>query len=196
MTLLDHFWQRLFDFVVSFLSLFFLLPLILLSALIAFLDTRENGFFLQTRVGQNGSYFKVIKIRTMRSSSFSSSVTVAGDLRITMSGRFFRRFKVDELPQLINVLLGHMSIVGPRPDVPGFADELQGSDRAFLLVKPGITGPASIKYKDEEYLLSRCDDPCWYNKNIIWPDKVRIGLDYIENWSLIGDFMYIVRTFR
>ena len=123
-----------------------------------------------------------------------STVTVSGDSRITYSGRVFRRFKIDELPQLINVLLGHMSIVGPRPDVPGFADQLQGYERLLLSIKPGITGPASLKYRNEELILSLQVDPISYNRSVIWPDKVQIGLAYIEHWSLSRDFLYILRT--
>ena len=105
-----------------------------------------------------------------------------------------RKYKLDELPQLFNIFLGDMSFVGPRPDVSGFADKLQGHDRRFLLLKPGITGPASIKYRNEELLLASVQDPEAYNSNVIWPDKVSINLHYMENWSLISDFVYIFLT--
>jgi lipopolysaccharide/colanic/teichoic acid biosynthesis glycosyltransferase len=113
---------------------------------------------------------------------------------ISRSGRFFRKYKLDELPQLFNVLLGSMSLVGPRPDVPGYADRLQGDDRVVLLLRPGITGPASIKYKDEESILAAVDDPESYNDRIIWPDKVRINREYVANYSLLRDLRYIVHT--
>jgi lipopolysaccharide/colanic/teichoic acid biosynthesis glycosyltransferase len=113
---------------------------------------------------------------------------------ISRSGRFFRKYKLDELPQLFNVLVGSMSLVGPRPDVPGYADRLQGDDRVILLLRPGITGPASIKYKDEESILAAADDPDAYNDRIIWPDKVKINREYFSNNSLLRDVRYIVHT--
>ena len=124
-----------------------------------------------------------------------TSVTVSDDPRISRSGRIFRNTKIDELPQLINVLLGHMSLVGPRPDVPGFADKLEGAERElFLSVRPGITGPATLKYRDEEALLAEVEDAEAYNRDVIFPDKVRINLEYVENWSFINDLKYIWRT--
>lgn len=113
---------------------------------------------------------------------------------ITRSGAFFRKYKLDELPQLFNVLIGDMSIVGPRPDVPGYADTLAGNDRVILALRPGITGPASIKYKNEETMLAAVDDPRAYNDRIIWPDKVRINKEYIRNYSLWRDIKYILQT--
>lgn len=184
--------KRLFDFAVSGFGLVMLSWLILLAYLIASIDTRENGFFLQVRVGRDGRLFKLIKIRTMRLSTENlSTVTTANDPRITPLGAFFRRLKIDELPQLINVFLGQMSLVGPRPDVPGFADLLVGEDRLMLSVRPGITGPASLKYRNEEKLLAVQDDPERYNKEVIWPDKVSINLDYIRTWSFGKDIRYI-----
>jgi lipopolysaccharide/colanic/teichoic acid biosynthesis glycosyltransferase len=109
-------------------------------------------------------------------------------------GRILRRTKIDELPQLWNVLKGDMSFVGPRPDVSGFADKLMGVERAVLSVRPGITGPASLKYSDEEVLLAKVEDPEVYNREVIWPDKVRINLMYIKNWSLVGDLRYLLQT--
>jgi len=115
-------------------------------------------------------------------------------MRITKSGKFFRDTKIDELPQLFNVFLGSMSFVGPRPDVKGYADNLEGEDRLLLTIRPGITGPASIKYKNEEELLSRQSDPKEYNDKVIWVDKVAINLEYIKNWSLKKDIKYIIKT--
>jgi lipopolysaccharide/colanic/teichoic acid biosynthesis glycosyltransferase len=125
-----------------------------------------------------------------------STVTTANDKRITKSGRFFRRYKIDELPQLINVLKGDMSFVGPRPDVPGYADKLEGEDRIILTIKPGITGPATLKYKNEEEILAKVEDPVKYNNEVIWPDKVKINKEYIKNWSLKKDIEYILKTIK
>lgn len=169
--------------------------LIGLAWLAATLDTRANGFFLQERVGRGGRRFRVIKLRTMRvDPSVSTNVTTARDARITPIGRLLRRAKLDELPQLINVLKGDMSFVGPRPDVPGFADVLEGNDRVILTVRPGITGPATLKYRNEEELLAQVADPEAHNRDVIWPDKVRINREYVTNWSLRGDLYYIWRT--
>lgn len=123
-----------------------------------------------------------------------SSVTVAGSSDITFFGRFMRKFKIDELPQLFNVFIGKMSFVGPRPDVPGFADCLTGPDRRMLQLKPGITGPASIKYRNEESILASVDDPFLHNQYVIWPDKVRINIDYLDKCSLFYDLKLIFLT--
>lgn len=187
--------KRFFDLIFSFLGLLLLGWIILIAYILASVDTSTNGFFLQDRVGKGGRLFKVIKIRTMRpNAEISTTVTTATDVRISSLGRIFRKFKIDELPQLINVFLGHMSFVGPRPDVPGFADCLEGEERLLLSVRPGITGPASLKYRDEELLLATQNDPDRYNKEVIWPDKVRINLDYIRTWSLTKDIKYIWKT--
>ncbi len=123
-------------------------------------------------------------------------VTTSNDRRITKSGAFFRRTKIDELPQLFNVLIGDMSFVGPRPDVPGYADRLEGEARAILELRPGITGPASLKYKNEEEILAQQKDPKMYNDTVIWPDKVAINLEYIQNWSFKKDMEYIFQTIK
>jgi lipopolysaccharide/colanic/teichoic acid biosynthesis glycosyltransferase len=117
-------------------------------------------------------------------------------MRITKNGKFFRDTKIDELPQLFNVLFGTMSFVGPRPDVEGYADKLEGEDRLVLTVRPGITGPASLKYKNEEDILAKVDNPKEYNDKVIWPDKVKINMEYIQNWSLKKDIEYIVKSIR
>lgn len=184
--------KRLFDLTLSATGLVLAGWLILLAWLAASIDTRSNGFFTQKRVGRQGRVFTVVKIKTMRpDASLTTTVTQSGDPRITSLGRFFRKTKIDELPQLWNVLLGQMSFVGPRPDVPGFADRLEGEERLMLSIRPGITGPATLKYKEEESLLAAADDPEAYNREVIWPDKVRINLDYIRNWSLLWDVRYI-----
>ena len=187
--------KRAFDLFGAVLGLMLSWWLILFAWFVATIDTRSNGLFIQTRVGRGGCLFKVLKIKSMRSTaSINTTVTQRGDPRITRLGAFFRSTKIDELPQLWNVLLGHMSFVGPRPDVPGFADRLDGDSRALLSIRPGITGPATLAYRNEEELLAQQDDPETFNREVIWPDKVRINLDYIRNWSLRGDLQYIIDT--
>lgn len=187
--------KRAFDILVSFIGLVLTGWLIILAWLVASIETRSNGFFIQGRVGRGGKLFFVIKIKTMYpQSQNASTVTTINDARISRSGWFFRRTKIDELPQLINVLVGQMSLVGPRPDVPGFADFLKGGDLIVLSVRPGITGPATIKYRDEETLLAQQDDPEQYNRDIIFPDKVRINREYVENYSFCKDLYYICKT--
>ena len=147
------------------------------------------------RVGKEGHLFRILKIRTMKTDFENMTlITTSKDKRITMLGKLFRKYKVDEIPQLINILIGDMSFVGPRPDVPGYADELEGDDRIILTVRPGITGPAAIKYRDEGELLQSQADPQRYNDNIIYPDKVRINKEYVMNYSFINDVKYILKT--
>lgn len=187
--------KRTFDLTFSILGLILTGWIIIIAFIIASVETKSNGFFIQKRVGKDGKVFNVIKIKTMKPvEGLNSTVTTSNDLRITKSGKFFRKTKIDELPQLINVLLGQMSFVGPRPDVPGYADKLIGEDRIILSVRPGITGPATIKYKNEEELLARVEDPEKYNKEVIYPDKVRINKEYVQNYSFWKDIMYIIKT--
>lgn len=188
--------KRTFDLVGSFIGLILLSWLIILAFALASIDTGRNGFFVQTRVGKNGRHFKVIKIRTMKDiTGIDTTVTAGNDPRITRLGAFFRRTKIDELPQLINVLLGQMSFVGPRPDVPGYYDQLPDDDKRILLsVRPGITGPATLKYRTEEEILATVDEPETYNRDVIFPDKVRINREYVENYSFINDLRYIWAT--
>lgn len=188
--------KRLFDITASGFGLLALSWLIMLAWVIASVDTRANGFFMQRRVGRHGKLFSVVKIRTMRVDVVHDThVTQANDPRITRMGAFFRRTKIDELPQLWNVLVGDMSFVGPRPDVPGYADELPEAERKLLLsVRPGITGPATLAYRHEEQLLAQQADPQRYNDEVIYPDKVRINLDYIRHWRFRDDLRYILKT--
>ncbi len=187
--------KRVFDIVVAAIGLLLAWWLILIAALVARLDTGESGIFSQERVGRNGRCFKLMKIRTMKTSQTEqTTVTTDHDTRITHSGRFFRKTKIDELPQLFNVLIGQMSFVGPRPDVPGFADLLDGENRAILSLRPGITGPATLYYRDEEAMLAQADDPEAYNRDVVFPHKVRLNLDYIRNYSFLGDIKYIFQT--
>ena len=169
----------------------------LLAWIVATLETKSNGLFIQKRIGKEAKPFDIFKIKTMRSiEGEKSTVTTSSDVRITKSGKFFRRWKIDELPQLFNVLLGDMSFVGPRPDVSGFADMLEGRDKVLLSIRPGITGPASLKYKNEEALLAQEKDPERYNRDVIWADKVEINKTYIKEWSFAKDLGYILKTIK
>jgi lipopolysaccharide/colanic/teichoic acid biosynthesis glycosyltransferase len=187
--------KRGFDITLSSLGLIMTGWLILLAVIVATFETKSFGLFKQQRVGRNAKLITVYKIKTMNSvADNKSTITSKNDTRITSSGAFFRNTKIDELPQLWNVLTGDMSFVGPRPDVPGYADALEGEDRIVLTLRPGITGPASIKYKDEEEILERCADPTKYNDEVIWPDKVIINKEYIKNYSFLRDIEYIWKT--
>ncbi len=187
--------KRTFDIVGAGIGIVLTWWIILAAWIVASIETGSNGLFVQKRIGRDGKPFLVFKIKTMKPvKGLSTTVTVSGDSRITKSGYFFRKTKIDELPQLFNVLLGSMSFVGPRPDVPGYADVLEGDDRIVLTVRPGITGPASLKYKNEEALLAKQKDPERYNKEVIWPDKVKINKRYIQEWSLLKDLEYLIQT--
>ena len=150
--------------------------------------------FRQRRVGRNGRLFTMYKFRSMTVGHGGSSVSVAGESRITPLGAKLRHYKLDELPELWNVLIGDMSFVGPRPDVPGYADALKGEDREVLQLRPGITGPASLKYRDEEELLAKQSNPQRYNDEVIFPDKVRINRYYLHHYSFLKDIQMIFCT--
>lgn len=187
--------KRLFDILVSFLGLLVIWPLLLIVAVLIKIKMPGGPvIFRQKRIGQYGKPFTMYKFRSMTTGHNGSPVSVQGEERITPFGAKIRRYKIDELPELWNVLIGDMSLVGPRPDVPGYADKLVGDDRKILLLKPGITGPASLKYKDEEKLLASQNDPVKYNDEVIFPDKVRINREYLINRSLTGDIRIICKT--
>ena len=152
------------------------------------------AIFKQARIGRHGKPFTMYKFRTMTVNHSGSSVSVAGESRITPLGAVLRKYKIDELPELWNVLIADMSFVGPRPDVPGYADALTGDDREVLLLRPGITGPASLKYRNEEEILAAVDNPQIYNDTIIFPDKVRINRYYLHNYSFVSDIKMILCT--
>lgn len=185
--------KRGLDIIVSATALLLLWPVILMAWLMATRDTGASGFFHQQRVGRHGELFTVHKIRTMRPVA-GTSITAQGDARITPLGSKLRRYKIDELPQLWNVLKGEMSLVGPRPDVPGYMDKLTGMDREILDLRPGITGPATLKYRDEEAILAQVEDPQSFNDTVIWPDKVRINREYMDNYTLWRDVRYLLAT--
>jgi lipopolysaccharide/colanic/teichoic acid biosynthesis glycosyltransferase len=185
----------LFDRVVSFCGLLFLWPILAVVAVLIRIKMPGGPIiFKQQRVGRNGKLFTMYKFRSMKVAHSGSSISVAGESRITPLGAVLRKYKLDELPELWNVLIGDMSFVGPRPDVPGYADLLKGRDRDILKLRPGITGPASLKYRNEEQILAQVEDPVKYNDEVIFPDKVRINLYYLENQSLWMDIKLIVCT--
>jgi lipopolysaccharide/colanic/teichoic acid biosynthesis glycosyltransferase len=177
--------KRLFDIFLSALGLIFFGWFIFLCALISYFLAGKNGFFKQERVGQNGKLFFIYKIRTIDNSP-SKSFIVFSD--------FLRKNKIDELPQLLNVLEGSMSFVGPRPDIPGYADKLRGKERNILILKPGITGPATIFFRNEEELLNLQVDKEKYNREVIWPQKKLINLKYLEEYSFKKDIIYLYKT--
>ena len=189
-------WAKwLFDRIMSLVGLIILSPVLLVVAIL--IRVKMPGgpvLFKQKRVGKEGKLFTMVKFRSMSVAHSGSSVSVAGESRITPLGAKLRKYKLDELPELWNVFIGDMSFVGPRPDVPGYADKLVGEDRVILKLRPGITGPASLKYRDEETLLATVEDPIRYNDEVIFPDKVRINKEYYYNWSFWQDIRYIVRT--
>jgi len=195
LTLCERAVKRGFDILFSVIGLTLTFWIIILAWIVASIDTRKSGFFKQTRIGRNGIPFNIIKIRTMKDvEDIDTVVTTRNDPRITACGLFFRRTKIDELPQLINVLLGNMSFVGPRPDVAGFANQLVGDDRVILSVRPGITGAATLMFRDEETLLANQKNPEEYNRTTLYPEKVRLNRIYIEKYSLMLDIGYILET--
>lgn len=185
----------LFDRLMALIGLVLLWPALLVVAVLVKCKMPGGSvIFKQQRVGRHGKRFTIYKFRTMTVGHGGSSVSVAGESRITPLGRWLRRYKLDELLELWCVLIGDMSFVGPRPDVPGYADKLQGEDRAVLNLRPGITGPASLKYRNEEELLAAQANPQQYNDEVIYPDKVRINLYYLHHYSLIKDLQMIFCT--
>lgn len=187
--------KYIFDRVMALVGLVVLWPVLAVVAVL--IRVKMPGgpvIFTQKRVGRGGKLFTMYKFRSMTVGHGGSSVSVAGESRITPLGAKLRHYKLDELPELWNVLIGDMSFVGPRPDVPGYADQLKGSDRDVLKLRPGITGPASLKYRDEEDLLARQPDPQRYNDEVIFPDKVRINLYYLRNYSFLKDIQMIFCT--
>lgn len=176
--------KRIFDIAFSFFLIVFFGWLVLFGFILASFDTKSSGFFLQQRVGQHGKLFTIYKLKTIHPKT----------RRITAIGNFLRKSKIDELPQLWNVLIGEMSFVGPRPDISGYYDKLQGEERKILELKPGITSPASIKYKREEEILAKEKNPLEYNDTVLFPDKVKMNLEYYYKRSFFGDLKIIANT--
>lgn len=212
----------LFDRIVAFFGLLFLWPVILVTAILVKIKMPGGpAFFVQKRVGKDGKLFNCHKFRSMTVNHNGSTVSVAGDSRITPFGAKLRHYKIDELPGLWDVLIGNMSFVGPRPDVPGYADKLEGDDRDVLKLRPGITGPATLKYRVEDEMIAKFvseikagqneqvskfenapdfsamsdqEIAVWYNDNVIYPDKVRLNCYYYRNYSFIKDIQMIFAT--
>lgn len=213
------FLKNIFDRTVAFVGLLCLWGVLAVVAVMIKVKMPGPVLFTQKRVGRGGKVFNCHKFRTMTVNHGGSTVSVAGESRITPFGAMLRKYKIDELPGLWDVLIGRMSFVGPRPDVPGYADTLQGEDREVLKLRPGITGPASLKYRNEEELIaafiqraktapkdvetqfgvdfSQMSDSQiaqWYNDKVIYPDKVRINLYYLHNYSFLMDIRMIFAT--
>ena len=189
--------KRLFDFIASLFGIIVFSPLLLFISIILILLEGFPIIFTQNRVGRYGNMFTVLKFRTMVIGSEympEGSVTTGCDKRITRIGKFLRKWKLDELPTLFNVMKGDMSFVGPRPEVPGYADKLEGNEQRLLKMRPGITGPATLKYSNEEELLAQVDMPQKYNDEVIFPDKVKINLEYMDNRNLMKDINIIIKT--
>lgn len=187
--------KYLFDRIMAFVGLIVLSPVLLVVWMLIRVKMPDGpAVFTQKRVGKDGKLFTMYKFRSMSAHHSGSTVSVAGESRITPLGAKLRRYKLDELPELWNVLIGDMSFVGPRPDVPGYADKLEGDDRRVLQLRPGITGPASLKYRDEEVLLASQANPQEFNDKVIYPDKVRINLYYLDHYSFLADIKMIFAT--
>ena len=203
------FLKRLFDIVASFFGLLLLWPVLVVTAILVKIKMPGGpAFFCQKRVGQGGKLFTCHKFRSMTVKHSGSTVSVAGDSRITPFGATLRHYKLDELPGLLDVLIGNMSFVGPRPDVPGYADKLEGDDRDVLKLRPGITGPATLKYRLEDEMISDYvakrqaegdkrpmqEIATEYNDKVIYPDKVRLNCYYYRNYSFWKDIEMIFAT--
>ncbi|MEZ4778590.1 MAG: sugar transferase [Flavobacteriaceae bacterium] len=185
--------KRGFDFLFSVILLpLLLLPILLFSLVSLLVHYPQGGWFTQARIGKEGHSFRLYKIRTLKGKNHQDIIQIqeAG----TPFGMWLRNTKLDELPQLFNVLKGDMSFVGPRPDVTGYADVLQGEDRIILSVRPGVTGPATLKYKNEDAILREQPNPLYYNDTVLWPDKVQINKEYIKNWSFQKDLQYLLQS--
>ena len=188
--------KRIFDIIFSALGLIILSPFLLIISLIIKLDSKGRILYRQTRIGKGGREFKIDKFRTMveNADKLGMSITVSNDNRVTKAGRFLRKFKLDELPQLINVFLGEMSFVGPRPEVKKYVDMYNDEQRRVLSVRPGITEYASIIYRNENELLDAAMEPEEVYINDIMPKKLKLNLEYIDNMSFWGDIKLIFKT--
>lgn len=180
------YWKIIFDFILAVIFTLLLIPILIILFVIASVDTSSNGIFFQTRIGQYGKPFTIFKFKTIHEHKKTCSGT----------GQTLRKFKFDELPQLFNILKGDMSFVGPRPDIEGYYDKLIGDDRKVLELKPGLTCEASIKYRDEENLLKNQKDPLAYNDEILFPNKVKMNLEYFENMSFKNDIKILFKTLK
>ena len=179
---------------MSLIGMVLMIPVYLTLAILIKIKMPGPVMFSQMRVGKEARLFRMYKFRTMKVNHGGSTVSVKGESRITPLGAVMRKYKLDELPELWNIFKGDMSFVGPRPDVPGYADKLTGNDRRLLSIRPGLTGPASMKYSNEEEILALQPDPVKYNDEVLYPDKVRINLKYVDNYSFFLDIKIILYT--
>jgi len=186
--------KRGFDLVFSLVGLVLALPFLLIFYILVILFSSRPVVFRQVRTGRYGKPFTIYKFRTMKVNSESNTVSVLGDQRITLLGAWMRKYKIDELPELWNILKGDMSFVGPRPDLPEYMNRLVGEEKRILQLRPGLTGLATLKYHNEEEILSRVTNPVDFNDSVIWPDKVRINLDYYYNRTFLKDMRIIVKS--
>ena len=188
--------KRIFDFMSSFFFLLFFFPFFLLLSILIKIDSKGPIFFTQIRVGKNNKDFLLLKFRTMKVAQENSSlITIGNDNRITNIGNFLRKYKLDELPQLINILKGEMSVVGPRPEVRKYVDMYSSSQLEVLSVKPGLTDPSSIKFSNESELLGTAANPEKYYTETLMPLKIEISLNYVRTQTFIGDLKIIFQTF-
>lgn len=188
----QKFIKRFFDVTLALSILPILIIPIFFFWIIAGIATNQNGFFTQTRVGQFGKPFNIYKIRSLKDKYHKDIFEMQKNE--TYFGSWLRKTKLDEIPQIFNVLLGNMSFVGPRPDILGYADKLAEDDRVILSIKPGITGPATLKYKNEDLILKNQKYPKNYNDTVIWPDKVRLNKMYVKNYTFKKDLMYLYQS--
>ena len=186
--------KRFFDISASLFGLILFSPLLLIIALLIKMKMPGPIFFRQQRVGREAKLLRIVKFRTMKVNHGGSTISVKGENRITPLGATMRKYKLDELPELWNILIGDMSFVGPRPDVPGYADQLKGEDRLLLSIKPGLTGAASMRFSNEEELLALQEDPIKFNDEILYPEKVRINNEYVKNQNFLLDLKIIIYT--
>ncbi len=188
--------RQAFDQIASFLALMLLAPVLVTIGAFIFLESGWPVLFRQIRIGRNGERFQLLKFRTMRKGKSGPSLTIGGDARITVIGQILRKFKVDELPQLWNVVRGEMSLVGPRPEVPEFVDMSNPVWRSVLRVRPGITDPASIAYRNEGELLATVSEPVEFYRNSLLPTKLALNLEYLKKQSFWLDMKVILETVR
>lgn len=186
--------KRGFDIVASFFGLITLSPVMLVVLVLIKLRTPGPAFFYQKRVGRHGKSFTMYKFRTMVVNHDGNTISVKGENRITPLGTKLRKYKLDELPELLNILKGDMSFVGPRPDVPEYIKKLSDEELMILDLRPGITSPASIKYANEEEIVAATSDPKKYYNEVIWPDKIRMNMEYSKRRSFLGDISLIFKT--
>ena len=188
--------KRIFDFVVSLVGVIIISPILLIVAIAIKIDSKGDILFLQKRVGRKGKPFYIYKFRTMVTDAekLGKQITVGKDNRITKVGAFLRKYKIDELPQLLNVVKGEMSLVGPRPEVPRYVELYTEEEKKVLDIRPGITDLASLRYKDENDILGKVENPEEYYINIIMKDKLKLNLEYIEKSNILFDISLIFKT--